>query len=181
MLADECRFSPRCGLVAVWIALEESLKLTWDGDGAFTIDLSGKYPQFRIYAEAETSHMDRLLPMTPDFAVSLLATPKSERTGYVFRLGGKPTKQLSGKRVCRLVSEIGRKAGIIVRRQSRRGGSGKVRERLTTDAGHVGPLFGIPRDSRGPVSNLFICSTCGFKMYQDGGRHAGSCRCGASR
>ncbi len=42
------------------------------------------------------------------------------------------------------------------------------------------PLFGIPRDSRGPLSNLFFCM-CGHKMYQDGGRCNGGYRCGDSR
>ena len=97
-----------------WVAFSTDSKLLASGDRQGTVKLSGKYPRFRIYAEAEKGHMDRLLPMTPDFAQWLLATPKSERNGFVFHLGGNPTKQLSAKRVSRLASEIGRKAGIKV-------------------------------------------------------------------
>ncbi len=75
------------GLWLSGLRLEESLRLTWDGDGVFTVDLSGKYPRLRIYAEAKKGHQDRLLPMTPDFAEWLLATPQNERSGFVFHLG----------------------------------------------------------------------------------------------
>jgi hypothetical protein len=46
------------GLWLSGLRLEESLSLTWDGDGAFTVDLTGRYPRFRIYAEGEKGHKD---------------------------------------------------------------------------------------------------------------------------
>jgi hypothetical protein len=56
------------------------------------------------------------LPMTPDFAQWLLATPEAERHGRVFKLNGLQTgKSISPKRVCRLVSKFGKKAGVVVR------------------------------------------------------------------
>ncbi len=53
--------------------------------------------------------------MTPDFAEFLLKTPRRERTGPVFKL----TSLLSGEpmsvtRVGRVVSAIGKKAGVVV-------------------------------------------------------------------
>jgi integrase len=105
------------GLWYSGLRLEESLVLTWDQDGAFTVDLSGKFPRFRIYAEAEKGHQDRMLPMTPDFAQWLLQTPQAERTGFVFHLGSKPDRQLSLKRVSRTVSEIGERAGVVVNKE----------------------------------------------------------------
>ena len=42
------------------------------------------------------------------------------------------------------------------------------------------PLHGIPRDSRGPLSNLFDCGVCGHKMWQEG-RNEGGFRCSAAR
>jgi len=72
---------------------------------------------FRIFAEAEKGHQDRLLPLTPDFAEFLWETPVSDREGLVFPLLGLQTgKTISGKRVTRIVSAIGRQAGIFVNR-----------------------------------------------------------------
>ena len=105
-------------LTGLWLSglrLEESLILSWDDDAGIFVDLSGKHPRLRIYAEAEKGHRDRLLPLTPDFARFLLATPEAERSGLVFDLRGLYTdKPITGKRVCRIVSEIGRRAGVVV-------------------------------------------------------------------
>jgi hypothetical protein len=65
-------------LKGLWLSglrLEESTVLSWDEDTPITVDLSGRRPRLRIYAEAEKGHQDRLLPMTPDFAQFLLQTP----------------------------------------------------------------------------------------------------------
>ena len=40
------------------------------------------------------------------------------------------------------------------------------------------PLYGIPRHSRSPLSNLFVCGICGRKMYVEG-RREGAFRCSA--
>lgn len=42
------------------------------------------------------------------------------------------------------------------------------------------PLYRVPRDSRSPLSNVFICGICGNKMYMEG-RNEGGFRCSASR
>ena len=41
-------------------------------------------------------------------------------------------------------------------------------------------LFGIPRDSRGPLSRIAVCGICGAKMHVDG-RLEGGYRCGKTR
>lgn len=41
-------------------------------------------------------------------------------------------------------------------------------------------LAGIPRDSRSPLSNIFICSICGAKMHMEG-RNEGGYRCSGAR
>ena len=80
----------------------------------FSVDLTGKYPRFRIYAEAEKGHQDRLLPMTAGLADFLLNTPKAERTGAVFLLAGRWTgKPITPRRIGRAVSAIGRLATIV--------------------------------------------------------------------
>ncbi len=101
-------------LTGLWLSglrLEESLVFSWDLDSPFCVDLSGRHPRFRIYAEAEKGHQDRLLPMTPDFAEFLLKTPEAQRHGVVFKINGLDTgKPITGKRVSRIVSKIGQKA-----------------------------------------------------------------------
>ncbi len=74
-------------LTGLWLSglrLEESTILSWDDDAPFAIDLSGRRPRFRIYAEAEKGRQDRYLPMTPDFAEFIQQTPNDEREGPAF-------------------------------------------------------------------------------------------------
>ena len=107
-------------LKGLWLSglrLEESTVLSWDEDAPITVDLSGRRPRLRIYAEAEKGHHDRLLPMTPDFAQFLLQTPRVARTGLVFKLVGHFTHgQMTPPRIGRIVSEIGRRAKVVVRK-----------------------------------------------------------------
>lgn len=103
------------GLWLSGLRLEESLVLSWDEDAPISIDLSRRRPRLRIYAEAEKGNRDRLLRMTPDFAAFLLATAESERHGLVFRLDGQWTgRPMIPRRVGRAISEIGKKADVIV-------------------------------------------------------------------
>ncbi len=105
-------------LEGLWLSglrLEESLILSWDEDAQISIDLTGKRPRLRIFAEAEKGNRDRLLPITPDFAEFLLTTPEADRQGRVFRLDGIFTgKPITPRRVGRVVSDIGRRAKVVV-------------------------------------------------------------------
>ena len=88
-----------------------------DRDGTFEPQLIGKH---------------QLLPMTPDFAEWLLRTPESEREGPVFRVIGLQTGQpITPKRVSRVVTKIGRKAGVVVNRETK-----KVKEDVLDKYGH---------------------------------------------
>ena len=103
------------GLWLSGLRLEESLLLSWDLETPFSIDLSGKRPLLRILAEGEKGHQDRLLAITPDFAEFLLKVPDNRRVGRVFKLRGLETgKPISGKRVGRIVSAIGKRAKVLV-------------------------------------------------------------------
>ncbi len=71
-------------LTGLWLSglrLEESLALSWDQDEPFMVDLTGRRPAFRIYAEAQKARRDEILPLTPDFAQWLLQTPDAEPVG----------------------------------------------------------------------------------------------------
>ncbi len=55
--------------------------------------------------------------MTKDFFDLIMKTPEAERHGRVFKLNGLKTRTpITPKRVCRLVSKIGKRAGVIVAR-----------------------------------------------------------------
>lgn len=52
----------------------------------------------------------------------------------------------------------------------------KIEERTTRKPrppGAVHPLVGVPRDSRAPLSGIFVCGICGAKMHVDGRREGG--------
>ncbi len=56
-----------------------------------------------------------MLPITPDFAECLAATPLDRRSGPVFALTGVATGQpITGKRISRIVSAIGKRANVVV-------------------------------------------------------------------
>ncbi|MEN6496074.1 MAG: site-specific integrase [Thermoguttaceae bacterium] len=105
-------------LTGLWLSglrLEESTILSWDDESPISVDLSGRHPRFRIYAEAEKGRKDRLLPMTPDLDEFILKTPKKERQGPVFKIIGFYTEEpVTLKRISRTISAIGKKAGVVV-------------------------------------------------------------------
>jgi hypothetical protein len=70
----------------------------------------------RIPAALEKGSKDRLLPIAPEFAEFLLATPEVERTGYVFNPAAERHHgpRLGAYAVCKTVGDIGRKAGVKV-------------------------------------------------------------------
>jgi integrase len=104
-------------LLGLWLSglrLEESLDLWWDRqDKIFPVFPKDGQPLFQIPGELEKGHTDRLLPMAPEFALLLQRVPESERTGPVFRLNGRQGRY-GGHQVSRIVSKIGRAAGIKV-------------------------------------------------------------------
>ena len=107
--------------------------MTWDDDCMLWVDLTGKYPMLWIPAELEKGNQDRLLPIAPEFAEFLLATPESERTGFVFNPLPRHSAdhRLCADRVGRLVSLMGKAAGVKVNT------NGKLKyATLTTCDGH---------------------------------------------
>ena len=107
-------------LLGLWtsgLRLSESLELWWDREDRLlpTFPKRGR-PMLRIPAELEKGHADRLLPMAPEFAFLLLETAEADRTGAVFKLPGlrAKTAELRSKWVGRVVSKIGKAAGVRV-------------------------------------------------------------------
>lgn len=110
-----CRY-----LKALWfggLRLQESLELWWDRvDKLHPVFPENGKPLLRIVGEYEKGHTDRLLPVAPEFAELLLATPESQRKGPVFPLAGQRgvDHRLTYQRVGRLVSAIGQAADVKV-------------------------------------------------------------------
>lgn len=105
------------------LRLSESLLLRWDfAPSAIIVDFSGRRPMLRIPCEAEKGGKDRLLPMAPEFAEFLLATPDAERKGRVFRPIGTRCGdvRLQSDWVSRVVCRIGRRARVIVDQRDKR-------------------------------------------------------------
>lgn len=103
------------GLWLSGLRLEESLVASWDEDAPFAVDMGGRHPRFKILACAQKAGRDELLPITPDFAEFLLATPEEAREGRLFKITGIWTGEpITPKRVSRIVSAIGKAAGVLV-------------------------------------------------------------------
>lgn len=105
------------------LRLGESLNLRWDAEpGALVVDFTGRRPLLRIPAESEKGGQDRVLPMAPEFATFLEATPKSARHGRVFKLIGKRwvEARMQVDWVSRVVCRIGRAARVVVDQREKR-------------------------------------------------------------
>jgi integrase len=101
------------GLWLSGLRLGESTNLYWDRQDRICVDLSGKHPRLAIPAELEKGGRDRLLPITPDFAEFLLATPEALRRGRVLR-PLTPTGVATSEQAGRMVSIIGELALVVV-------------------------------------------------------------------
>lgn len=109
------------GLWLSGLRLEEGLALSWEPDALFAVDLSGRHPRFRITGEAQKNGQDQFLPMSPDFARYLLEIPEEARAGRVFKVNSTLTgRPMTGKRVSRIITKIGKAAGVVVDRTKKR-------------------------------------------------------------
>jgi integrase len=105
------------GLWLSGLRLSEAVALSWDEGEPFHLDVSGKYPAFRIMPEGQKSRQPEIAPTTPDFAAWLLVEfpDEGQRAGRVFRVDNLKTgKPIDSHHVGRLVAKIGRKAGVVV-------------------------------------------------------------------
>lgn len=106
------------GLWFSGLRLGEAIDLSWDEPGHITIDLSGRFPMLVIPGDKQKSGEDELLPIAPEFGEMLLSVPEDERTGRVFKFGRRSAdsnpKLLA---VSRLISAMGKEAGVVVNRK----------------------------------------------------------------
>ena len=112
------------GLNASGLRLEESLDLRWDDDGRIRPRFAeGQHPVLVIPAEYEKGFTDREHPMAPEFAIMLQEVPAERRKGFVFRLNGRGHGggRLKSNAVSKIVSDIGKAAGVKVYTHPRTG------------------------------------------------------------
>ena len=91
----------------------ELLQLSWNPGAAWSIDLSFSRPLIRLLAEGEKSHRDRFQAITPEFWEICSQSPAEYRQGFVFPIAGCNGQQMTSKRVIRVISQIGKKSGVI--------------------------------------------------------------------
>ena len=96
------------------LRLTESLEVFWNRTDRLCIDLTGKRPMLRIPAELEKGHRNRFLPITPDFADFLLATPADRRRGPVFRPLMPSGSRANANDAGRMIAIMGELARVIV-------------------------------------------------------------------
>ncbi len=106
------------GLWLSGLRLSEALALRWDdATGAIVVDMSGRRVTLRIPAAAEKGNRDRVLPVSPEFAEFLEATPEADRQGPVFPLAYRRKGRgdaMGMQWVSAIVSKIGKRAGVVV-------------------------------------------------------------------
>jgi integrase len=91
------------------LRLGEALALSWDSASPVAVVLQpGYYPALRFALGGQKAKRAELVPCAPEFAEMLEATPEAERHGRVFPVG------VSLDRAGKLVSKIGRRAGVVV-------------------------------------------------------------------
>ena len=102
-----CRFLD--GLWWSGLRLSEALALSWDSSEPIAVIMQpGYHPALRFQLGSQKAKRAELVPMAPEFAELLEATPEAERHGRVFCI------PLSVNQAGRIVSAIGRKAGVVV-------------------------------------------------------------------
>lgn len=101
------------GLYFSGLRLSEGLQLSWDDSEPFCVSTAGSVPQFRIYAEGQKRRKSQYVAMAPDFWDLIAQTPADDRRGRVLRLDNGSGQQTSTKQASRVISAIGRAAGIV--------------------------------------------------------------------
>jgi integrase len=119
----EVRSGPRMNDAPLWVRfirglslsslrIDELRRLSWDEMSDLCIDTNGTYPMIRMLAGGHKSREDCYQPMTPAFW-ELISATGNQRTGYVFPLNGVRGRQMTNKRVIRIVGQFGAHAGVI--------------------------------------------------------------------
>jgi len=113
------------------LRLAEALELDWTDDRRLCVDFTGRRPMFRIRPDAQKSGKDSVLPMAPEFAEFLQATPDAGRNGRIFNplpAGKNPSagSRMRSDSATKIISDIGKAAKVKVS-ESKRGDKVRVK------------------------------------------------------
>lgn len=101
------------GLYATGLRLSEAMKARWESSSeVFPLFEEGRHPVWVFGAEQKNGREEQS-PITPEGAEFLLATPPSERHGFIFELNGR-SGRLTETTVSKLISQLGEAADIQV-------------------------------------------------------------------
>jgi len=108
-------------LAGLWhsgFRLNELRSLSWDAAAPITIDVSGHFPVVRFTAKSHKKRREYLQPVTQEFWDLCCETPQDGRSGPIFLVPNGRGGQLSLKRLGRIISTIGDRAGVITNRDT---------------------------------------------------------------
>lgn len=100
------------GLRLSTLRLDELRRLSWDSHEPLSIWLEGSVPLIRMLAEGHKSRRDMYLPVSRSFW-ELIDIPGLSRRGHVFLIPNGRGGQTSMNHACRVISAIGKRAGVI--------------------------------------------------------------------
>lgn len=101
------------GLSACNLRVNELRRLSWDPSAEIRIDTGDKFPLIRFRPKSHKTRKRRIQVILPEFWRVCTETPQDDRTGVVFSVPNGRGGQISNKRMVRVISEIGRAAGIV--------------------------------------------------------------------
>jgi len=119
------------GLWESALRLEELMHVSWDIPGTITpVWRRGALPVLDIPAAMQKNDTEESIPLLPWFEAVLLETPPDDRTGWAFnpaslqtRIGRKARHdRFDAEWVGKVISRIGKKAGVIVEQADERTG-----------------------------------------------------------
>lgn len=116
----------RRNLRCLWLSglrLGEAINLDWCDPDAIHVDLDGATPWLIVPGDRNKDGDDHRLPITPDWAAWLRRTPADQRTGRVLQWPKKKRRAAHSERqlmdfASKQISEIGRRAGVVVNQQT---------------------------------------------------------------
>ena len=108
------------GLFLSGLRLAESLHLSWDDESQILVEnIDGRRPMVSIPPKLQKRHKFDRTPLVPEFVEFLRKIPPEQRTGFVFNPAvrlSRHTGRLGKQSVGRTISEIGRRANVVVKK-----------------------------------------------------------------
>ena len=104
------------GLWLTGLRLQEALDMRWSGENCIRpMKVDGQHPLLFFPGDQQKNGREQMVPILPEAAEFLRETPAKKRTGLVFPLQGARAPITTSDRASRIISAIGRRAGVITK------------------------------------------------------------------